>query len=335
MADTEITTVEFMDQLVSRIIDDLIVGGAANVAAEAERLLTPMVTLYVVVWGYRLMAGRESTRGLAWEMARLSAILLLVVNFETYNQYVKEPLVSLPEYMASVVIGGDPNEGIVGQLDRTLKSGFSVGAYYWGEASLLRGEFGLFFFALLIWVSVAIPIAMAAFLVVLSKLYVGVLLVLGPIVIALTLFERTRGYFERWINEVVTRSMVVMFAVLVPKIMTYYFEKNLDTINQYHHSGDGIFASAFVIIFFSISQVLFYWQIPVIASAIASGFQLAPHGIDRRIHQGVLGAPAAFKRMEKNIDGYLEQRWRDKQDEQLNYARGIETRSRPFFWPWR
>ncbi len=332
MPEGSVRTVEFIDSLVSQIVDDFIIGGAANVAEEAGRLLTPMATLYVVVWGYRLMAGREQTRGLAWEMARLSAILLLVLNFETYNQYVKDPLISLPEYMASVVTGADPDAGLVSQLDQALTSGFAVGAAYWDEASLFRGNIGFYFLAMLIWVLVALPIALAAFLVVLSKLYISVLLVLGPIVIALTLFERTRGYFERWIAEMVTRSLVVMFAVLVPKIIVFYFQNNLEQISDnFSSSPNAAFASAIVIMFFSICQILFYWQIPVVASAIAGGFQLAPHGIDQRLHRGIVGFPASYARAERASGRLHEGQLREREDEQNSRIRGVDTRSRPFF----
>ena len=297
MPESEVSAVQFLDELAVQIVDEFIVGGAANVAREMNHILSALVTIYVVLWGYRMLAGLAPVRGLLLEFVKLSAVLLLVTNFENYNTFVKDPLFTLPEYMASAATGSDPTLGLVGLVDRVLTSGFEVGAAYWSEAGLLLGDMGLYLLAILIWISVAIPTALAAFLLILSKIYMGVLLVFGPLVIALTLFDRTRGYFERWIIEIVNRSLVILLAILVPKIMLFYFLNNLDGIAETFRTGEGAIGSVIVIVFFSIAQILFYWQIPVVASSIAGGFQLAPTGVDRRLQNAILGLPGGYMRM--------------------------------------
>ena len=301
--------VQFLDELVAKIVDDLIVGGATHMAAEAATLMPLMLWLYIIFWGYRMLGGVAPTRSLVLELVKVMMVLLLVLNFEHYNRFVKEPLFALPEYLAAVAIGADLDQGVVALMDEVLTTGFRVGGRYWSEASLFSGDLGLYFVAILIWVSVAVPAAFAAFLLILSKLYIGVLLVFGPLVIALTLFPRTSGYFERWLAEIVTRSLTIAFAVLVPKILLFYFEQNLSEIEASFQNGNTAFATAIVVLFFSIVQILFYWQVPTVASALGGGFQLAPHGIDRRLHNAMLATPAAvmrFSRATERLAGRFE-----------------------------
>lgn len=312
MADSEVKVASFLDELVDKIIDEFIVGGAANLTAEIQHLLTTLMTLYVVLWGLRMMAGQTPARGLITEFARVSVVLLLLTNFDLYNRFVKEPLLTLPEYMAAVVTGAERSVGLIELVDQVLSTGWEVGATYWSEGSLFSNDLGLYMVAIMIWLCVVLPTVLAVFLLILSKLYLGALLVLGPLVVALTLFERTRGYFERWIAEIVTRCLVILFAVLVPKIMLFYFQDNLEHVRAAFESNDTVYASLVVILFFSLSQILFYWQIPVVASAIAGGFQLAPHGMDYRVHRASLSLPTLYNRFAEACDrlaDHIEERY--------------------------
>ena len=291
-ATEEASVVQFLDALAAEIVDDFVVGSVTFVLEELAAVLPLVLTVYVILWGYRMFSGLGAPRALVMELVKLSAVLILILNFEAYNSLVKEPVFRLPDDLAAVMVGRDTGAGVVELVDEVLTEGFRVGAAYWSEGGILGGGLGLLLVAIMIWISVALPAALAAFLIVLSKLYLGVLLAVGPVVILLTLFERTRGIFDRWLAEVLTKSLTVAFAILVPRILLHHFLENLKAMSAAFEDGPDTVATLIVILFFAVAQVLFYWQVPGLASALGGGLQLAPHGIDRRVHQKALSAPS-------------------------------------------
>ena len=175
----ETSVVRFLDGLVKRIIDDFVVGTVASVSAELAAVLPLVLTVYVILWGYRMLSGLGAPRALVGELLKLSAVLILILNFETYNRLVKEPVYRFPDDLAAVLVGKETGTGVVELVDQVLTEGFRVGAAYWSEGGILGGGLGLLLVAVLIWISVALPAAIAAFLIVLAKLYLGVLLAVG------------------------------------------------------------------------------------------------------------------------------------------------------------
>ena len=296
--------VRFLDALAERIVDDFVVGSVASVREELASVLPLVLTVYVILWGYRMLSGLGAPRALVAELMKLSAVLILVLNYEAYNSLVKEPVYRLPDDLAAILVGREAGAGVVELVDQVLTEGFRVGAAYWSEGGILGGRIGLFLIAIMIWISVAVPAALAAFLIVLSKLYLGVLLAVGPAVILLTLFDRTRGIFDRWLAEVLTKALTVAFAILVPRILLHHFHTNLAAMSAAFEDGPNTVSTLIVILFFSMAQVLFYWQVPGLASALGGGLQLAPHGVDRRIHQEVLSAPLALREAAGEVRDY-------------------------------
>ena len=288
------SVVRFLDRLAEQVVDDFVVGTLASLSAELAAVAPLVLVLYLVLWGYRMFEGVAPPRALVGELVRLSAVLALILHYETYNRLVKEPVYRFPEDLAAVLVGSETGVGVIELIDRVLTEGFRVGAAYWAEGGMFGAGIGLTMIAILIWISVVLPVALAAFLIVLSKLYLGVLLAVGPLVILLTLFDRTRGIFDRWVAELLTKGLTVVFAILVPRILLHHFLAQLQTMIEIDDHLQTSLATLVVVLFFAIAQVLFYWQVPGLAAALGAGLQLAPHGIDRRVHERVLALPSTL-----------------------------------------
>ncbi len=286
--------VRFLDGLVAEIVGDFVIGSVVSVRTELVGFLPLLMTVYVALWGYRMIGGLGAPRSLALELVKLSAVLVLLLHFEAYNRLIVEPVFRLPDDLAAVMVGRETGAGVVTLVDEVLTEGFRVGADYWEEAGVLTGGVGLYLVAIMIWIAVVLPTALAAFLILLSKLYLGVLVAVGPAVILLTLFERTRGVFDRWVSEILTKSLTVMLAIMVPRILLHHFLANLQDMSAANMLGQHSVATVLVVLFFAVAQILFYWQVPSLAAALGGGLQLAPIGIDRRLQHEVLTGPAGI-----------------------------------------
>jgi len=304
--DTEFEVVRFLDELASRIVDDFVVGTVLSVRDEVAGALPLALTLYMAIWGYRMFCGVSPPRGLLAELAKVSVVLVLLLNFELYNRLVKEPVFLLPDHLAAIMVGAEVGSGVIELIDSVLMEGFRVGAIYWREAGFFDNRFGLLFVAVAVWIAVILPTAMATFLIVLAKLYLGALIAVGPAALLLTLFERTRGVFDRWVSEVLSKSLTVAFAILVPRVLLHHFLVNLQDTANFLADNPSATSTVIVILFFAVAQILFYAQVPGLAAALGGGIQLGPIATDRHVPGTLRAAWRQVAEYSEQLDDYMQ-----------------------------
>jgi type IV secretion system protein VirB6 len=65
---------------------------------------------------------------------------------------------------------------------------------------VFNGDFGYYVAGAIVWVLMGLVCVYTMFLIALSSIALAVLLALGPLFIALLLFDATRRFFEAWIG---------------------------------------------------------------------------------------------------------------------------------------
>src|SRR5580658_10093497 len=170
------------------------------VAAALEPAIVTLATVYVMVWGYLQLTGRVEeplTVGLK-RLVTLAVVLGAALHLWLYNSLIVDTFYRAPAQLAAVVVGvTDP----VTTLDVIWSRGGAVAGFLWNNGGMFSGDFGYYVAGAIVWVLIGLLCVYTMFLVALSSVALAVLLALGPLFIALLLFDTTRRFFEAWVAQ--------------------------------------------------------------------------------------------------------------------------------------
>jgi type IV secretion system protein VirB6 len=243
----------------------------AKVMSFMSPIFHSMMLIYLAWIGVQMIMGWSNTSipTLIQQNLKMVVVYTLALNTGVYNDIIVKFLYFGPEQVAQIFAGVDTSA-----LDGVLTKGFAVAGKAWNKAGLT--DFGLIFVALFICVGTVAASAYAAFLLIMAKIFIAVLVALGPIFICLILFNSTKRFFESWLAQVLNSFMII---VLVFAVMILFMNVYLAFITDMQ--PDAIFSlmavGKFVIL--SLIFVLTLRQIPAVASALAGGTQISTGGV--------------------------------------------------------
>lgn len=224
-------------------VQSLVRGGYGALFAPSgafSETLSALLVIYVAVAGYRLLLGRSGVNvsDFAMTAVKLAAVLALATQWSLYEALVYRTLFVGPQEIAEALLKGFGARSGVAEgdvfrgLDRALTSmtafspaappgGAAAGAASVtaaaptaaGQASTLLSRAG-FDAALLLGSAAALLIATIGALLA-AKIVLALLLALGPVFVALLLFDPTRGLFEGWMRAVLAFAFVPLSVTLV------------------------------------------------------------------------------------------------------------------------
>lgn len=243
MVENLLTTVDCNVRVVSEL-------GYRAVSAPDSQLalaLTIMLTIYVAVFGLRLLLGMGSMRigDLTVTVLKLGLVLAMATSWPTYQHVVFDTLFRGPEQLAASMMGamqppgsllrGNPFDGLQISYDQlqaaaaffvrispAAVSPFSGGAPF-AAFSLNLASF------LMLFATLGVILA--------AKVVLGLLLALGPVFAALLLFDSTRGVFEGWLRAALAFAFVPLFATLALLVQLTLIEPYLISLSQMRSSG--------------------------------------------------------------------------------------------------
>jgi type IV secretion system protein VirB6 len=205
-------------------------------------LLTALLTIFVAVFGYQLLLGRTQLRigELALTMIKLGAVLALTTQWSTYQTVVYGFLFDGPKALADAVLNGSVAQGapreadVFVRLQRTFDLLQAFAAEYAkqapAQASPLTGGAGFGAFALT--ASSAILLLASLGVLLAAKIVLGLLLAVGPIFIALLLFDATRGVFEGWLRACLAFAFAPLAATLLLGIALTLLQPSLIQLSE-------------------------------------------------------------------------------------------------------
>ena len=199
-------------------------GALSSANSPMTAVLTLMLTIYIAFIGYRLLVGRTPLRvgDVTLSALKIGAILALATNWPTYQQVVFDTLFQGPEQLAGAMMGAIQPAGAATQGDvfanlQTAYDEMQRSAAYFTQHSLstaspLQG--GNAWGALALNASALLVLLTSLGAVLAAKIVLGLLLGLGPVFVALFLFDATRGVFEGWLRASIAFALAPLMAIL-------------------------------------------------------------------------------------------------------------------------
>jgi type IV secretion system protein VirB6 len=298
-------------------VQDLVQTGYATLFQPSGVFVTAMtavLTVYVALFGYRLMLGRAGLNvgDLALTAVKLGAVLALATQWGAYQAIVYRTLFFAPQQLADIVLHGLRAHGsaldgnVFDGLQRAFTDltsfspaqppgaappaptmGVNGAPASGGVLSTLLSKAG--FDSMLMLISAVILLLSSLGVLLACKVVLGFLLAVGPVFIALLLFDSTRGLFEGWLRASLGFALAPLAVTLLLGLALNLLEPSLQQIEvmrQVNSYTPGVAFSVMVlvVVFAGVSLGL------VAAGAVIAGAFRLPRP-ERRLESAP--APAA------------------------------------------
>ncbi|ACP22484.1 VirB6 type IV secretion protein (plasmid) [Sinorhizobium fredii NGR234] len=257
----------FVDRQFQAPLENFIASGTSNIADWVTGPLTAALTLYVVLYGFLVIRGSvsEPIMDFAFRAMRLAIILVLVRNAGDYQAYVSSVFFeTLPREISQALnLGAAPSAST---FDGLLDKGQKCAKEIWARASwpvdIVTGIGGMFVIAAS-FVVAAIGYVVSLY----ARLALAIVLAIGPIFIALAMFQSTRRFTEAWIGQVANFVILQVLVVAIGSLLLNSIDTTFTAIEAY---SDLLMRPA-ALCAICLAALYVFYQLPGIASALAAG----------------------------------------------------------------
>ena len=247
----------------------------ALVAEALEPAIVTLATVYVVVWGYLQLTGRVEEPVVAGlrRLITLAVVLGGALRLWLYNSVIVDTFYRAPAELAAFVVGAqDP----VATIDTIWERGGAVADYLWNNGGVFSGDFGYYIAGAVVWVLMGLLCVYTMFLIALSGIALAVLLALGPLFIALLLFDATRRFFEAWLAQLANYALITILTVLLAALLLQLVKSYAE---QTAARGTAIATvDAVNMVLMAVLVFLLMRQVMPIAAGLAGGIALSSFG---------------------------------------------------------
>ncbi len=277
---------EFIDGQFKRPLEMFVSDGTSNIAEWVAGPLTAAVTLYVVLYGYLVLRGsiQDPILEFAFRAMKLAIIVMLVKNAGEYQTYVTNIFFDvLPREIAQALNSGTTPSAST--FDSLLDKGQASATDIWSRASwpvdIVTGVGGIMV------IGASFLVAGIGYVVSLyARLALAIVLAIGPIFIALAMFQSTRRFTEAWIGQLANFVILQVLVVAIGSLLISCIDSTFTAIDAY----TDVLMRPIALCAICIAALYVFYQLPSIASALASGGASLAYGYStaRDAHEGML-----------------------------------------------
>jgi len=232
--------------------------------------LTALLVIYVAVLGYRMLFGAGGARlsDLPMTALKIGVVLALTANWSVFQTLVFDLASRAPIELARLatasahaggsLLAGGPLKGLQITYDQLTQAATDLAktAHDQGGAANAGGAAGA---AEALWRASEALFLTTAGLFSAAIVAVGVLTAVGPVFIALFLFDATRGLFVGWLRALLAAAIAPLAGWMAASLMLIVVQPNIVLLASQRRAGhidvDTAVMTAAVIFVFSVVQV--------------------------------------------------------------------------------
>lgn len=259
-----------------------IASTASSVAAAVAPVAKQMFLLYVIMYGFAMYRGmiKEPFLDAAFRLMKIALVMSLAIDIGQYSGLISNNIQGLPDYLTNLIGDGGNSIDSKTTLDKILSDAINSGTAVWQQGSVLPpgANPGAYMMAIIIWLSALICVGYAAFLIILTKVMLGVILGFGPIFIICLMFESTKKFFEAWLGQALNYALVSALTIAVIKLLFGMYKHAADATMAASTTPDfGILSCASMLIL-AVVCFLCLMQVQTVASSLAGGVSISTMG---------------------------------------------------------
>ena len=252
-----------------------------------------LLTTYVIFWGYGIWSG-TATGGPtdhAWRLLRVFAIYALATGWSDFQTLVYSALNDGPSAVGNSLLAAasvnaanlNSTSGVETALQSVWDTSVQTAIATINSFSVLN--FGGYVIAGLLLAVMALFVGAAAFLIVLSKLFMWLLLALAPVFIFALLFGFSSRFFMGWASSLAQYFIV---QILVYAFLAFYVSITQQVFTSATSAGPGGMTMTVLapVLIVGVIGILLLAQIPNVAAGIAGGAPIANPGFGGLIAGG-------------------------------------------------
>lgn len=247
-------------------------SAVSNLTSAVNGPLRLGLTLYVVFYGIAIIRGavREPVLDFAWRSVRLTAIVMLATESGTFQQYVTDLFgQTLPREIGNAIAGSGLSLSSGQPFDQLLNKGIEVATRIYDQAGLTNVAPALIAAILMVFTAVAGFLQFAVMLY--AKVGLALVIAVGPLFVALALFEATRPFAEAWTRQVCNFVVLQVLVIALIGLMLTTVTGFVDRYGGMAASGGQLIVGAVAISAILGLAAYVALQLPEIAGALAGG----------------------------------------------------------------
>ena len=276
----------FLDNQFKAPLQTFIGSGISGISSWVTGPLTLGLSLYVIIYGFLVIRGsiHEPIMDFAFRAMKLAIILMLVQNVANYQTYVSNLFFQdLPTEISSALnTGTAPSASAFDSLlDKGQKSANDIWAKSSWPIDVLTGAAGL-----VVIVMTFIVAAIGYVVSLYARVALAIVLAIGPIFVALAMFQSTRRFTEAWIGQLVNFVILQVLVIAVGSLLVTCLDSTFATMDSYAD----VLMRPIALGAIALAALYVFYQLPGIASALAAGGASLTYGYGaaRDAHESTL-----------------------------------------------
>ena len=260
----------------------------------AETTVLAVATIALIVIGYLLLTGQLSLQASQFfpRLFRWVFLVALLLNMELIFPWAFTLVTDVPNRVAVFLLGSGPiadEDAVIGLIENVMTAGITAASTIWNEASFY--DISLQFVSAMLLLTGLVLAVLAAVILMVSKLGVGILLATGPFFVLLRLLDVGKGLFEGWLRQLLTFSLIPVFVYSLIALNFQILERSRVQLNAAVAADELAFTAMVPYLLVCIVNMVLLTQVMGWAGGVGGGIALAVSA------GGVMGGVATAARI--------------------------------------
>ncbi len=251
-----------------------------DISSKAIVAITPIVsiglTLGFIIYGWLVIRGAIDMplAELVNRCFRVSVITSIALTAGLYQQDIKNLIMETPDDLVKALVQNSQKKDQLAKLiDTVAEKGFECASKAFEEAAFLDAD-GLLYglFGILILLATSFLTAVGGAFILLANVAITLLVGLGPFFIIALLWQPTYRFFEQWIAQILSYTILIFLLATMSSLLMNIFANYMEDF-KFDGNQNISYALGGALILSIISIVLLF-KLSSIANALAKGVTL-------------------------------------------------------------